>query len=192
MYYAPKVLEFAGMSTQASIIAQVANGVMSVIGAGAGLWLIERFDRRHLLIFDVTAVGVCLLGIAATFGFAIAPHMGKGVPTWAPILVLVLMSIFMLIVQSTNGTVVWTMLGEMFPTRMRGAMNGAAVFCGWLANATITWTFPAMLAELGGAGTYLTYGIVNLVIALILVKVMPETRGRSLEEIEVEMKRRYA
>ena len=192
MYYAPKVLEFAGMSTQASIIAQVANGVMSVIGAGAGLWLIERFDRRHLLIFDVTAVGVCLLGIAATFGFAIAPHMGKGVPTWAPILVLVLMSIFMLIVQSTNGTVVWTMLGEMFPTRMRGAMNGAAVFCGWLANATITWTFPAMLAGLGGAGTYLTYGIVNLVIALILVKVMPETRGRSLEEIEVEMKRRYA
>ena len=49
-----------------------------------------------------------------------------------------------------------------------------------------------MLAGLGGAGTYLTYGIVNLVIALILVKVMPETRGRSLEEIEVEMKRRYA
>lgn len=138
MYYAPKVLEFAGMSTQASIISQVANGVMSVIGAAAGLWLIERFDRRHLLIFDVTAVGVCLLGIAATFGLAIAPHVGQGVPKWAPILVLVLMSIFMLIVQSTNGTVVWTMLGEMFPTRMRGAMNGAAVFCGWLANATIT------------------------------------------------------
>lgn len=192
MYYAPKVLEFAGMSTQASIISQVANGVMSVIGAAAGLWLIERFDRRHLLIFDVTAVGVCLLGIAATFGLAIAPHVGQGVPKWAPILVLVLTSIFMLIVQSTNGTVVWTMLGEMFPTRMRGAMNGAAVFCGWLANATITWTFPAMLAGLGGAGTYLTYGLVNLMIALVLVKVMPETKGRSLEEIEVEMKQRYA
>ena len=84
------------------------------------------------------------------------------------------------------------MLGEMFPTRMRGAMNGAAVFCGWLANATITWTFPAMLAGLGGAGTYLTYGLVNLMIALVLVKVMPETKGRSLEEIEVEMKQRYA
>ena len=71
-------------------------------------------------------------------------------------------------------------------------MNGAAVFCGWLANATITWTFPAMLAGLGGAGTYLTYGLVNLMIALVLVKVMPETKGRSLEEIEVEMKQRYA
>jgi MFS transporter, sugar porter (SP) family protein len=49
-----------------------------------------------------------------------------------------------------------------------------------------------MLAGLGGAGTYLTYGLVNLMIALVLVKVMPETKGRSLEEIEVEMKQRYA
>ena len=167
---------------------------MSVIGSAAGLWLILKFSRRSLLIFDVTAVGVTLLAIAATFQFTIAPHIADKTapPAWAPFLILGLMAVFMLIVQSTNGTVVWTMLGEMFPTRMRGAMNGAAVFCGWLANATITWTFPAMLAGLGGAGTYLTYGIVNLVIALILVKVMPETRGRSLEEIEVEMKRRYA
>ena len=75
MYYAPKVLEFAGMSTSASITAQVANGVMSVLGSVLGIWLILKFRRRQILIADVTGVGICLLGIAATFQFAIAPHM---------------------------------------------------------------------------------------------------------------------
>ncbi|MBD4634633.1 MFS transporter, partial [Xanthomonas citri pv. citri] len=61
MYYAPKVLEYAGMTTSASITAQVANGVMSVIGSVGGLWLILKFSRRNLLIFDVSAVGITLL-----------------------------------------------------------------------------------------------------------------------------------
>ncbi|WP_130864832.1 MFS transporter [Acidipropionibacterium timonense] len=194
MYYAPKVLEYAGMSTSTSIIAQVGNGVMSVIGAAAGLVLITRFSRRGLLIFDVLAVAACLLAISATFHFVIASHLGSGTsaPRWAALLVLALMAVFMLVVQSTNGTVVWTMLGEMFPARVRGVMNGTAVFCMWVANAVITWTFPTMMADLGGATTYALYGVLNIVIAAVLFKVMPETRGRSLEQIEVEMSRRYA
>lgn len=73
MYYAPKVLEYAGMSTSASITAQ-ANGVMSVIGSAIGIWLILKFRRRQVLIGDVIGVGITLLGIAATFQFFIAPH----------------------------------------------------------------------------------------------------------------------
>jgi len=194
MYYAPKVLEYAGMTTSASITAQVGNGVMSVIGAAAGLWLVSRFSRRSLLIFDVTAVGVILLAIAATFHHAIASHIADGTtpPSWAPYLVLVLMAVFMLVVQSTNGTVVWTMLGEMFPSHVRGVMNGTAIFFMWIVNAVITFTFPAMMAGLGGSVTYLSYGLLNLVIAVVLVRIMPETRGRSLEQIEAEMEQRYS
>ncbi|MFC2640661.1 MAG: MFS transporter [Propionibacterium acidifaciens] len=194
MYYAPKVLEYAGMSTSASITAQVANGVMSVVGSAIGIWLILRFRRRQILIADVTGVGICLLGIAATFQFAIAPHMADGTtpPAWAAFLVLGLMAVFMLIVQSSNGTVVWTMLGEIFPANVRGVMNGTSVFCMWIANAIITWTFPTMMEGLGGGLTYTIYGVLNLVIAVVLLRIMPETSGRSLEQIEHDMEQRYA
>ena len=194
MYYAPKVLEYAGMSTSASITAQVANGVMSVIGSAIGIWLIMRFRRRQILIADVTGVGVCLLGIAATFQLAIAGHMSAGTtpPAWAAFLILGLMAVFMLIVQSSNGTVVWTMMGEIFPANVRGVMNGTAIFCMWVANAAITWTFPRMMESLGGGATYAVYGVLNIVIALVLLKVMPETSGHSLEQIERDMERRYS
>lgn len=194
MYYAPKVLEYAGMSTSASITAQVANGVMSVLGSALGIWLIMRFRRRQILIADVTGVGICLLGIAATFQLAIAPHMEAGTnpPAWAAFLILGLMAVFMLIVQSSNGTVVWTMMGEIFPANVRGVMNGTAVFCMWIANAIITWTFPSMMEGLGGGTTYAIYGVLNLVIALILLRIMPETAGRSLEQIEKDMEERFS
>ncbi|MBF0698268.1 MFS transporter [Actinomyces bowdenii] len=194
MYYAPKVLEYAGMSTSSAITAQVANGVMSVIGSAIGIWLIMRFRRRQILIADVTGVGICLLGIAATFQFLIAPHMAEHTapPAWAAYLILALMSVFMLIVQSSNGTVVWTMMGELFPANVRGVMNGTAIFCMWTANAIITWTFPRMMETLGGGYTYTIYGVLNLVIAVILLRIMPETSDKSLEQIEAEMEARYS
>ena len=194
MYYAPKVLEYAGMSTSASITAQVANGVMSVIGSSLGIWLILKFRRRQVLIADVIGVGITLLGIAATFQFFIAPHMADHTapPAWAAHLILGLMAAFMLIVQSSNGTIVWTMMGEIFPANVRGIMNGTAIFCMWTANAIITWTFPHMMETLGGGTTYTIYGTLNLVIAVILFKIMPETKDKSLEEIEVEMERLYS
>ena len=194
MYYAPKVLEYAGMSTSSSITAQVANGIMSVIGSIIGIGLIMRFRRRQILIADVTGAGVCLLSIAATFQLAIAPHMNAGTapPSWAAFLILGLMAIFMLIVQSSNGTVVWTMMGELFPANVRGVMNGSAIFCMWVANALITWTFPRMMETLGGGLTYTIYGALNLLIAVILFKIMPETSGRSLEQIERDMQARYS
>ena len=102
------------------------------------------------------------------------------------------MAVFMLIVQSSNGTVVWTMMGEIFPANVRGVMNGSAIFCMWVANALITWTFPRMMETLGGGLTYTIYGALNLLIAVILFKIMPETSGRSLEQIERDMQARYS
>lgn len=193
MYYAPKVLSVAGMGTSAAITAQVANGVLSVVGAVIGLFLITKFRRRTILIWDVTLVGVLLLGIASIFQFVIAPHGATGnVPAWAGYAVLLMMSLFMLVVQSSNGTVVWTMLGEMFPANVRGVMNGTAIFCMWIMNAIITWTFPQMIATLGGGLTYTIYGVLNLIIAVVLFKIMPETSGRSLDEIETYMEHKYS
>ncbi|WP_092608313.1 MFS transporter [Raineyella antarctica] len=194
MYYAPKVLEYAGLGASAAITAQVANGVMSVIGAAAGLWLIFRFRRRQILITCISLVAVSMFAIAALFTLLIQPHMAAGTrpPAYAPFLVLAVMGFFMLVVQSSNGPVVWTMLGEMFPAHVRGIANGAAVFCMWIVNAAITFTFPWMMSTLGGGRTYLLYGVVNVVVAVVLYKVMPETSGRSLEELEVHLQATFS
>ena len=194
MYYAPKVLEYAGMGTSAAITAQVANGVMSVVGCAIALWLIGAFKRRQILITCLFGVAITLGAIAGVFGFAIQPAMDQGAfpATWAPLIILALMGIFMLIVQAGNGPVVWTMMGEMFPSRVRGAANGGAVFILWIVNAIVTWTFPPMMSALGGMMTYGIYAVINLIFGFILLKIMPETSGKSLEQIETEMEAKYS
>lgn len=194
MYYAPKVLEYAGMDTSAAITAQVANGVMSVIGSVFGLYLVYRFRRRSILMTCIACVSICMFVIAVLFSFFIHPYMVAGTvpPTWAAFAILTMMGVFMLVVQSSNGPVVWTMLGEMFPSSVRGVANGSAVFFMWIVNAVITWTFPVMMAHLGGGVTYLVYGIVNVFVFLALWRWMPETSDLSIEEIEAEMERRYS
>lgn len=194
MYYAPKVLEIAGMTTSAAITAQVANGVMSVIGSSLGLYLIFKFRRRTILLVDVAGVAVCMFIIAALFGTLIQPHLDTGdnpAPA-AAFAILAVMGVFMLIVQSSNGTVVWTMLGEIFPAHVRGIANGACIFFLWITNALVTVTFPVMIDNLGGMATYGTYGVINLIVFAALWKWMPETAGLSMEQIEVEMEKKYS
>ena len=70
--------------------------------------------------------------------------------------------------------------------------GGTAVFCLWVVNAIIGWTFPVMIEGLGGGLTYTVYGIINLVVAVVLYRIMPETSGKSLEEIEKEMEERFS
>lgn len=194
MYYAPRVLEIAGMTTSAAITAQVANGVMSVIGSTLGLYLIFKFRRRTILLVDVAGVAVCMFIIATLFGTLIQPHLDAGTAPApaAGLAVLAVMGIFMLIVQSSNGTVVWTMLGEMFPSHVRGIANGSAIFCLWVVNALVTVTFPVMIDNLGGMATYGTYGVINVIVFIALWKWMPETSGLSMEEIEVAMEEKYS
>ncbi len=194
MYYAPKVLQYAGMGTSAAITAQVANGVMSVIGCVVALWLIGAFRRRQILITCLSLVFVTLGVIAMLFEFTIQPAMDShsAPPSWAPFVILAMMGVFMLVVQAGNGPVVWTMMGEMFPSKVRGIANGSAVFVLWVVNAFVTFTFPKMMEAWGGGPTYGFYAVMNLVFAIILYKIMPETSGRSLEELEEYLKERYS
>lgn len=193
MYYAPKVLQFAGLGTSAAITAQVANGVMSVIGAGFGLWLVYRFPRRRVLLSCLVGVAICLLAVSGLFRFLIEPAMSAGTtpPSYAAYLVLGVMGLFMLIVQAANGPVVWTMVGEMFPARIRGVASGMVVFTMWIAGALAATTFPQMMAAWGGSGTYLVYAVVNVAILVGLYRIMPETSGRSLEQLEIYLRKRY-
>lgn len=194
MYYAPRVLEAAGMTTQAAITAQVANGVMSVIGSSIGLYFIHRFRRRQVQLVGIAGIFTCLFVIAGLFGSLIQPHLDDGTnpAPAAAFLVLGFMGLFMLVMQSTNAPVTWTVLGEMFPSHFRGIMNGSAVFCLWIANAIVTFVFPTMIDSLGGMMTYSIFGVINVAAFIMLWKWMPETAGLSMEEIEEMTEKRFS
>lgn len=190
MFYAPKVLAYAGVGTSASITLQIVNGIVGVIGALVGIFIMSKLPRRKVLLTTLAICAACLLGIAALFKFLIEPRLAAGdhPPLSVAIAVLALMAVFMLVVQGGNGSVVWTMLGEIFPSQIRGLASGIVIAAGWLASAVTMFAFPSMMAGIGGGYSYLVFAAINVLWLIILARIMPETFGKSLEEVEVEFR----
>ena len=196
MYYLPKILTAAGFSSASAIMLNVVTGLAATIGAAIGIYLDSRFARRHVGIYQETGIVIALFSLALVFGFGIGPHLDESgvisstVPAFLPWLVLALVGVFVFVKQS--GTVNWVLLSEIFPARIRGAALGVAVGVGWIMNAIVTFAFPLMIAHLGPAWTYAIFGAVNVVALLFYLKVVPETKHHSLEELEEQFRTRYA
>lgn len=196
MWYMPKILHSAGFSTTDSISLNVVTGLVSVIGSGLGFWLIAKFMRRHVGMYQEAGVTISLLILAGIFFWGIEPYMGadgaisSSIPSWIPWSVLIVVSLFVFIKQS--GTVHWVMLSEIFPAVIRGASQGVCVGTLWLFNGIVAFVFPVMMEYLGGSGTYLIFGLINIVAFLFYWRVVPETKIYSLEEIEERLERKYS
>ena len=196
MYYLPTVLRAAGFNSADAITLNVLTGLTSAIGAVVGLFLVGRFMRRHVGIYQEAGVTICLTLLAVVFGFGIAPHMNPdgtlaaSMPAVLPWLVLAIVSVFVFVKQS--GTVNWILVSEIFPARVRGAGQGVAVGCAWLMNAVVTTAFPVMIAGLGPAWTYAVFAAINLVALLFYIRVVPETKTSTLEEVERRLERAYS
>ncbi|MDC4232463.1 MFS transporter [Actinomyces sp. B33] len=195
MYYLPKILHAAGFSSADSISINVVTGAVACAGAGLGLWLVGRLARRHVGIYQETAVTLSLASLALVFAVGIGPHMladgtiAPSVPGVLPWLVVVLVCLFVFAKQS--GTVNWVLLSEIFPSRIRGVAQGLAVGCGWLMNAVVTYVFPVMMEHVGAARTYAVFAGINVVALCFYLFVVPETRGVSLERLEESFASRY-
>ena len=119
MYYTPKVLSAAGLPMSDAISLNVVSGGVSFIGSAVGLWLVTRFARRHVGIYQETSIVVSLGLLAAVFFFLIQPYQDadgniSGAPAFAPFLVLIIVSLFVFAKQS--GTVTWVLVAEIFPS----------------------------------------------------------------------------
>jgi len=197
MYYLPTILHSAGFASATAIELNVITGFASLIGICIGaFFMIRKFPRRVVAIYQKAADSVVLAALAVTFGVFIEPHMSGGeldpesVPPFAPWLILGLVTLFLLFTQS--GTHVWVFMGELFPIRARGACQGVAVACLWTMNAIITFVFPSMIEGLGGGKTYLIFAVINVIALLFVIKFVPETKYLSLEELELEFRQKYA
>ena len=177
LYYAPTIFERTGLDTSSSLLQTIAVGVVNVASVAVAIALVDRLGRRRLLLVGSVVMGVALAAVAACFRYGYFDHY----------LVLAFTLLYVGAFGCTLGAVTWVLLSEVFPNRIRGHAMAAATLALWLANFAVTYTFPIMTERLGTAATLLTYaGACALAFAFTLWKV-PETKGRTLEELEAEL-----
>lgn len=194
MYYLPTILHAAGFSSASAITLNVVSGLASFIGSALGFLLIAKFARRHVGIYQETAVAICLFLLAGVFAFGIEPYLQSddtlsGAPMIAPWLVLIVVSLFVFAKQS--GTVMWVLQSELFPARLRGTAMGASVAGVWVMNAIVTFVFPLMISNLGPVWTYVAFGAINVVALIFYITVVPETKYSSLEQLELSFREKF-
>lgn len=172
LYYAPRIFENLGAGSNASMIQTVVMGLVNVIFTLIAIIYVDKFGRKPLLIIGSTGMTIGMLGMSI-----LAANGAFGVIT------LVFMVIYTASFMMSWGPIIWVLLSEIFPNRIRSSAMGIAVAVQWLANFTITSTYPSMM-DISGTMTYGFYGLMSLLSCLFVWKFVPETKGKTLEELE--------
>lgn len=183
MYYAPTMLKAVGMSNDAALFATIANGAVSVLMTFVGIWLLGRIGRRTMTMIGQFGCTACLVFIG-TVSY-LMPETVNGQPDiLRSYMVLLGMLMFLSFQQGALSPVTWLLLSEIFPTRLRGIFMGGAVFALWIANFLISLLFPVLLASVGLSGAFFIFALIGIGGAIFVIRWVPETRHRSLEQIE--------
>jgi SP family xylose:H+ symportor-like MFS transporter len=172
LYYAPRIFESMGAAKDASMLQTVIMGLVNVIFTVVAIFTVDNWGRKPLLI--VGSAGMAL-GMFAIAGLAFFDIIG--------ISTLVFMIIYTASFMMSWGPITWVLISEIFPNKIRGKAVAIAVAAQWTANYLVSSTYPAMM-EFSGAMTYSIYGIMSVLSLLFVWKFVPETKGRTLEDME--------
>jgi len=185
MYYGTQILTNAGFAADSALTANIANGVISVLATFVGIWLLGRVSRRPMLMTGQIGTTAALLLIGV---FSLVLPSGDG----RAYAVLAMTVTFLAFQQGAISPVTWLMLSEIFPMRMRGFGMGVAAVVLWLTNFAIGLVFPSLVSGIGVSNTFFLF-VVAGVFSLTFVKLyVPETKGRTLETLEAELRARFA
>ena len=174
--YAQEIFTGAGYDVDGMFIDIVITGIANVLFTFVALYTIERWGRRTLMLIGAGGLGLIYL----TLGTCYFMEM-KGV--MMVVLVVTAISIYAM----TLGPVTWTLLAEIFPHRVRGIAMATCTFALWVGCCTLTFSFPSMNAALGSSGTFWIYSAICVSAFIFLWRCCPETKGKSLEELEGEL-----
>lgn len=176
MNYAEEVFRSAGYDISGMMSNIVMTGVVNLLFTFIAIATVDRFGRRPLMLIGAG-------GLALFYGLL---GLGYYVQLAGPLmlgLILLASGCF----SMTLGPMVWVVLSEIFPNRIRGAAMSVAVASLWIANIILTYTFPILNSTLGSYGTFWIYAVICAGSFLVVYRTLPETKGKSLEEIEAEL-----
>ncbi|MDR1861040.1 MAG: sugar porter family MFS transporter [Bacteroidales bacterium] len=174
--YAQEIFSAAGYNVSDTLFNIVVTGATNVLFTFVGMYTIDWLGRRALLLFG--AIG--LTTIYAILGLCYYRHV-----TGFAMLCLVVAAIACY--AMTLAPVIWVVISEIFPTRIRGLAMAISTFALWSACFVLTYTFPLLNKGLGASGTFWLYGVICLLGFFFVLYKLPETKGKSLEEIEKEL-----
>ena len=174
--YAQEIFTGAGYDVDGMFIDIVITGIANVLFTFVALYTIEKWGRRTLILIGAGGLGLIYLTLGTCYFFEV-----KGV--MMVMLVVAAISVYAM----TLGPVTWTLLAEIFPHRVRGIAMATCTFALWVGCCTLTFSFPSMNAALGSSGTFWIYSAICICAFVFLFRNCPETKGKSLEQLEQEL-----
>lgn len=174
--YAHEIFSAAGYAVSDVLMNIVVTGVTNVVFTLVAVYTVDRWGRRAPMIAGAAALAVIYAILGTAYYFEVSG--------WAMLLLVVLA---IAAYAMSLAPIVWVVLSEIFPARLRGAMMALSTFCLWAASFMLTYTFPLLNESLEASGTFWVYGAICLAGYLFIRARLPETRGKSLEEIEKEI-----
>lgn len=182
IWYAPRIFEMTGLTENVALLQSISIGLTNLLFTFIALFLIDRYGRRTLLM--VGSVGmVFFLGMISR-AFYLQDFSGYSV-------MLYLIG-FIAFFAFSQGAVIWVFISEIFPNNVRAKGQSLGAFTHWVMAAAISWTFPVFAAhpKIGGGPSFAFFAIMMVLQFFFAWKIMPETKGKSLEEIQEELRKR--
>jgi SP family xylose:H+ symportor-like MFS transporter len=179
LYYATDIFKGMGMSTNASLLQTIIVGAVNLAFTVVAVLSVDHFGRKPLQIIGALVMAVSMITLGADFWLG-----GKGM------VALVAMLVYTAGFAVSWGPVTWVLLSEIFPNQIRGKAMAVAVAAQWIANYLVSWTFPILdenpylVAHFKHGFAYWIYGVMSILAALFMWRFVPETKGRSLEQME--------
>lgn len=174
MYYAPVIFKSMGAATDSALIQTITIGGVNFLFTLVAIKWIDKWGRRKLLIGGAAGMLISLLVITVAFYF----NKLEGY------LILFFILTYIASFAASIGPVSWVVISEIFPNRLRSKAMSVAIVALWLACFLVSLTFPVMLNRLGGAASFLVFGVLCFLMLLYVIFKVPETKGKSLEELE--------
>ncbi|MCW3787777.1 D-xylose transporter XylE [Plebeiibacterium sediminum] len=172
LYYAPRIFESMGAAKDASMLQTIVMGLVNVVFTVIAIVTVDKWGRKPLLITGSIGMSIGMVAIGMLSFMEVI-----GISTL--VFIIVYTASFMM----SWGPICWVLIGEIFPNKIRGKAIAIAVAAQWSANYFISSTYPAMM-EFSGGATYMFYGVMSILSAIFVWKMVPETKGKSLEEME--------
>ncbi len=173
IYYAPEIFKSVGFGTDSAMFQTVIIGIVNTIFTFVAIAYIDKYGRRKLLLWGITGMIICLGGIGLMFHF----ELSSG--PWLLLFILGFIASFAM----SLGPIPWVLISEIFPTRIRGIAMSISILMVWIGVVLITQLTPMLLDSVGGAFTFWIFMFNAIVLIIFTYKMIPETKGKTLEEI---------